>query len=38
MPYNSKNKQGKIVAQDSRAETAAKYLAEEQWGLTPENE
>ena len=33
-PYNRKDKQGKIVAQKDRAETAAKFLAENQWGKT----
>ena len=32
LPYNRKHKAGEIVAQDSRAETAALHLAEEQWG------
>ena len=33
-PYNRKNKEGIIVEQDERAETAAKYLAEIQWGTS----
>ena len=32
MPYNRKDKQGNIVAQESRAETAAQHLAYDQWG------
>ena len=32
-PYNRTNKMGEVVAQKSRAETAAVHLAEEQWGF-----
>ena len=34
LPYNRKDKRGNIVAQESRAETAAQHLAYEQWGNT----
>ena len=35
-PYNRTDKRGNRVALESRAETAAKHLAEEQWGKTQE--
>ena len=31
---NRKDKNGNIVAQDNRAETAAQHLAYDQWGAT----
>ena len=34
MPDNRKNRQGIVAAQGSRAETAAQYLHEDQWGHT----
>eukprot|EP00973_Karenia_brevis_P004309 590674-Karenia_brevis.AAC.1 len=37
-PYNRKDENGRIVAQKDKAETAAKYLAEKQWGNRSNND
>eukprot|EP00973_Karenia_brevis_P006143 836639-Karenia_brevis.AAC.1 len=36
MTYNRQDRNGNIVAQESRAETAAQYLAYTQWGEIPD--